>query len=154
MTPSYQKVTRTSTRIRKSSRYFASVFSNSMRAWYLLKSSYLSNFFASATASRFCCCSKMSSSSSDPNMNDFRADSIRSLGNLGATETCRERVGKSTPADAVSSAGGGVLTIGMPFKITSFGKDEGGELASLPGPRADTGVVGTVAGLARSCASK
>jgi hypothetical protein len=139
-TPSCHQVTHTLTRICKSSRYFASVFSNSMRAWYLLKSSYLSSFFVSAAASRFCCCLNVSSSSSDPNMNDFRADFLRGLGPLGATEGRRRgTVGKSTPTGVVSSADEGVLTIGMPFKMTSLKAGEDGEPESCPGPRVDTG---------------
>lgn len=138
----------TLTKIRKSCRYFASVFSSSMRALYLLKWSYFSNFFAFAAASRFCC-SGSSSSSSDPNINDFRADLPRDLDRFCALDTRGETVGKSTIGSGVSSAGEGVLAIGMPStRIMSLRKQgEGGVPEVCPGLRCGPGKAGNVADL-------
>ena len=141
-----QQVAHTLIKIRKSWRYFASVFNSSMRAWYLLKSSYFSNFFAFAAASRFCCCPDASSSPSDPIVNDIRADLVRGLGNFGTTGIREETAGKSTAWFAVSPGDEGVLTTRVPPETTRSlrGPEEGGEPET----------VGAVAGLTRFCALK
>jgi len=124
-----------------------------MRAWYLLKSSYFSSFFAFVAASRFCSCPDASSSSSGPSVNDFRTDFVWGPGGFGVTETRLETVGKSTPRGGVSSAGEGVLAIGMPSNtINALRKlGEGGEPESC---RGTGGEVGSVVDLRRFCALK
>jgi hypothetical protein len=120
-----------------------------MRTLYLLKSSYLSNFFALAAASRVCR-SDVSSSSSDPKMNDFRADLLRDLDDLGLNDTRGRASRKSTSGSGVSSGGEGVLAIGTPSIMTMSlrRRGEGGVPEGYTGLRDETGKVGSVADLA------
>lgn len=75
-------------------------------------------------------------------VNDFRADFDRDLDNLGTIETCGKTVEKSTSRGVVSSVSGGVLAIGIPFKMMMSlrgGEDEG--LKRFPGPGDGPGMV-------------
>jgi len=89
-------------------------------------------------------------------MNDFRAGLLRDLGMFCGLDTREEVVGKSTVGSGVSSAGEGVLAIGMPstMMMSLRRRGEGGVPEVHPGGRNGSGKVGKVADLMWRRASK
>ena len=87
-------------------------------------------------------------------MNDIRVDFVRGLGDFGVTETRGETVGKSTPRGGVSSAGEGVLVIGIPSRTTKALRKlgDGGEPEIWPEMNGEREEEGSVADLSRFCA--